>query len=87
VETLGLEHVAKLFQELFLFQTERQSLLQREARLLQSLLAVLQTQYAIQGPDAWVEVIQDVGLSNSVFSSRELAESDQTESKVEPSIG
>ncbi len=60
---------------------------QAESRLGDSLAAVLQAQKAVQTPNCWVVIIQDVGLVDGVFCCFQFAKLNQGHAQVNPASG
>ena len=87
VEALLLEHIAKLVQHGGLLKAESKGTIQGEAGLLETLPTVLEAQDCVEAPDAWVQIVEDVGLCDGVFGGSKLSEAHETEAEEDPRGG
>lgn len=86
MQVLSFEHITKLFKEHAVLEAQSECLLQGKACLVQTLLAILETENGVERPDHWVQIVENVGLCDGVFGRSKLIQPHQTQAEIEPGV-
>jgi len=83
-ETLRLEQVADLLKDHAVLDAESDRLVHAESGLLEALLTELQAKNRVERPRERIRIIQDVSLADRVLRRRQLIQSNERKTEVDP---